>query len=87
MYRRFIKRFAKIAAPLNRKLLKGQPERFENLEMDEIEAFQKLKAALLSPPILALPRAGYATPWIRTHPQPKSGAASCKNNRTEQSYP
>ncbi|CAN8071938.1 unnamed protein product, partial [Agarophyton chilense] len=56
--RRFVKEFGKIAAPLNKKLQKGDPGRFENLSNDEMDTFEELKRALLSPPTLALPKRG-----------------------------
>ncbi|CAN8061906.1 unnamed protein product [Agarophyton chilense] len=58
VYRRFVKGFAKIEAPLNKKLQKSEPEWFENLSNDEMDTFEELKRALLSPPILALPKTG-----------------------------
>ncbi|CDF40922.1 unnamed protein product [Chondrus crispus] len=58
VYRRFVKGFAKIAAPLNRKTGKNQPFEFEVLTDEEYEAFVELKKRLVSPPILALPRYG-----------------------------
>ena len=58
VYRRFVKGFAKIAAPLNRKTGKDQPFEFEVLTDEEYEAFEELKKRLISPPILALPRYG-----------------------------
>ena len=59
VYRRFIKNFARIAAPLNRKLEKNQPFTFGTITGTDYEAFQELKTKLISPPILALPRHGY----------------------------
>ena len=52
-YRRFVRDFAKMATPLNRLLRKDQ--RFEWTD-DCQEAFDALKTALTSPPVLALPR-------------------------------
>ena len=51
-YRRFVKNFSKIAAPLTRLL--GKDIRFEWTDDCQI-AFDTLKAALTSPPILAYP--------------------------------
>ena len=56
VYRRFVKDFAKIAAPLNDKLRKGEPARFHTLNQAESDAFAELKERLTSPPVLALPR-------------------------------
>ena len=56
VYRRFVPRFATLAAPLNRYLTKGQPPILGQLTDDAVDAFNALRARLLSPPILALPR-------------------------------
>ena len=58
VYRQFIKRFAKIAAPLNKKTGKNKPYDFEILTDAEFAAFEELKRRLVSPPVLALPRYG-----------------------------
>ena len=50
--------FTRIAAPLNRKLGKDQPLKWDALTDEETEAFETLKKNLFSPPVLALPRAG-----------------------------
>lgn len=50
------RRFAKIAAPLNDKLRKGQPDTFDDLSEEETEAFETLKAKIALQPVLALPR-------------------------------
>lgn len=49
----------------NRKLQKWQPGQFWCLQEDEIQAFQELKAALISSLVLALPKSGYHSlyPW------------------------
>ena len=52
-YRKFIKDYARIAAPLHALMKKNQ--RFSWTEECQ-EAFDKLKLALMSPPILTLPR-------------------------------
>jgi RNase H-like domain found in reverse transcriptase len=49
--------FAKIAAPLNSLLRKGESTQLETLNEDQLLAFDTLKQCLLSPPILALPKA------------------------------
>ena len=59
VYRRFIKGYAKIAHPLNRRTSKDSPETWDDLSEDEMTAFQTLKRALVTAPILALPREGY----------------------------
>lgn len=44
---------------MNRSLQEEQTKRFEYLKLDEMEGFQKLKAALFSALILGLLRSGY----------------------------
>ena len=56
VYRRFVKGFAKIAAPLNVLLRKGETPQLDLLSPDQVIAFDTLRDALLNPPILALPR-------------------------------
>ena len=56
MYRRFVRHYAKIAHPLNQLLKKGQPVQLEGLDEPCEKAFQKLKDAILTPPVLALPK-------------------------------
>jgi len=51
-YRRFVKGFSRIASPLNHLMKKNQ--KFEWTEKCQ-EAFDKLKEALMSPPVLVLP--------------------------------
>lgn len=58
VYRRFVKNFARIAAPLNKKLHKDKPKYFGPLDEEELQAFATLRNCLLSPPILALPKMG-----------------------------
>jgi RNase H-like domain found in reverse transcriptase len=52
-----VKGFAKIAAPLNSLLWKGESPRFNTLNEDHLRAFEALRQCLLTPPILALPKA------------------------------
>ena len=56
---RLVPNFACAAAPLNRKLTKGEPYASETLTDKEYEALQNLKDKIVRPPILALPRHGY----------------------------
>ena len=56
VYRRFIRGFAKLAAPLNALLRKGESPNFGQLNTEQTQAFEDLRARLLDPPILALPR-------------------------------
>lgn len=44
----------KLAALLTYRLMKGQPDRFDYLEIEGVEAFQQLKPVLLHPPVFAL---------------------------------
>jgi RNase H-like domain found in reverse transcriptase len=57
VYRRFVNGFAKIAAPLNSLLRKGESPRLNTLNEDQLRAFEALLQCLLTPPILALPKA------------------------------
>jgi RNase H-like domain found in reverse transcriptase/Reverse transcriptase (RNA-dependent DNA polymerase) len=57
VYRRFVPGFAKISAPLNALLRKGESPQLSELSLEQKEAFEKLRHNLLDPPILALARA------------------------------
>ena len=57
VYRRFVARFAAIAAPLTALLRKETPFNLPPFTEDQKRAFDTLRERLLSPPILALPRA------------------------------
>jgi RNase H-like domain found in reverse transcriptase len=57
VYRRFVAGFAKIAAPLNILLGKGEIPQLNSLSEEQLAAFETLRTRLLDPPILALPRA------------------------------
>jgi hypothetical protein len=57
VYRRFVARFAAIAAPLTALLRKDTPFNLPPFTEEQTKAFDTLRAKLLSPPILALPRA------------------------------
>ena len=59
VYRRFVPKFAAIAAPLTEKLKKEAAECFE-LNTDELKSFHTLISKLVSPPVLALPRKDHA---------------------------
>ena len=56
VFRRFVPNFARVAAPLNLMLQKGQPDKFDELTDEQKAAFNELKERLISPPILALPQ-------------------------------
>jgi Reverse transcriptase (RNA-dependent DNA polymerase)/RNase H-like domain found in reverse transcriptase len=56
VYRRFFKGFAKIAAPLNILLRKGETPQLSPLSPEMVFTFDTLRASILHPPILALPR-------------------------------
>ena len=55
VYRRFVKGFAHIAAPLVKALTKGQPVTLAPPTEEQLEAFEALRKRLLSPPVLCLP--------------------------------
>ena len=59
VYRRFIRDFTRIAHPLNQKIRKDAPQEWDALSGAETKAFETLRRALLTAPILALPREGY----------------------------
>lgn len=54
-YRRFILGYSKITNPLNQLLHKNKPFKWTSECTTAFETFEKLKNALISPPILALP--------------------------------
>lgn len=56
VFRRFVPKFARIAAPLNEKLRKDQLGQFGALSDNEKEAMTELQNRLISPPVLTLPR-------------------------------
>jgi hypothetical protein len=57
VYRRFVKGFSTLAAPLTKFLPKDQPERFF-LNEEQSKAVENLKESILKPPVLALPISG-----------------------------
>lgn len=57
-FRKYVKDYAKITEPLNRKLRKTENPTYEPLSERELEAFGDVKLALTSPPVLALPKLG-----------------------------
>jgi RNase H-like domain found in reverse transcriptase/Reverse transcriptase (RNA-dependent DNA polymerase) len=56
VYRRFVRGFAKIAAPLKLLLRKGETPQLGPLSYEQVNSFDTLRDALLNPPTLALPR-------------------------------
>ncbi|CDF39628.1 Ribonuclease H (fragment) [Chondrus crispus] len=62
VYRRFVKGFSKIARPLTDITRKDSDHDFDNPTKVQLQAFESLKAAMISPPILALPR--YGRPYL-----------------------
>lgn len=55
VYRRFVPNFAHVAAPLNKYLMKGQSADLPAPKEEDLDAFESLKEALTSPPVLELP--------------------------------
>ena len=55
MYRRFVPNFAHVAAPLNQLLTKGVGFHLPPPTEETLEAFERLKSALVTPPVLQLP--------------------------------
>jgi RNase H-like domain found in reverse transcriptase/Integrase zinc binding domain len=56
IYRRFVPRFAALAAPINIYITKGNQPVLGKLSEAARKAFEALRQKLLSPPVLALPR-------------------------------
>lgn len=56
VYRRFVPNYAAVAHPLNQLLTKGNPSKLPSLNEEQTKAFAMLRDALISPPVLALPR-------------------------------
>jgi Reverse transcriptase (RNA-dependent DNA polymerase) len=83
-YRRFVRGFAKIAAPLNLLLRKGETPQLGPLSPEQVTAFDTLRDALLNPPILALPLVSRAL--SHSTPMPRianSGVVSSRSNPTD----
>jgi RNase H-like domain found in reverse transcriptase len=57
VYRRFVPYFSTLAAPLNTLLCKCMPPQLGPIPQDGLVAFNTLRDRLLSPPVLAQPRA------------------------------
>jgi len=51
VYRRFVKHFAKVAAPLTDLLRKGQPIQLNTPNQEQLESFNHLRDVLWSPPV------------------------------------
>ena len=60
VYRRFVKGYTLVARPLTLKTVKDHPESWDSLSKEEMQAFELLKRNLVTAPILALPREGFA---------------------------
>ena len=59
IYGRFVEKYSDIARLLNSMLRKDADLDWGNLSDEQMEAFETLKERLISPPILALPKAGH----------------------------
>ena len=57
VYRRFVQKYSDIARPLTSVLRKDAEPDWESPTDEQTKAFETLKARLISPPILALPKA------------------------------
>ena len=57
VYQRFVQRYSDIARPLNSMLRKDAEPDWENPTDEQTKSFETLKTQLISPPILALPKA------------------------------
>jgi RNase H-like domain found in reverse transcriptase/Integrase zinc binding domain len=57
VYRRFVSGFAKIAAPLNALIRKGESPKLCELSEAQLLAFETLREKSLNPPVLTLPKA------------------------------
>ena len=58
VYRRFVPKYSDIARPLNSMLRKDAEPDWEKPTDEQTRAFETLKTRLISPPVLALPKAG-----------------------------
>lgn len=56
VFRRFVPNFARISAPLNEKLRKGELTSFETLTEEEQSTMKELQERLITTPVLDLPR-------------------------------
>lgn len=54
VFRRFMPNFARLAAPLNRKVQKNQPTKFSTLTAEKADAMRELQNLLISPPVLII---------------------------------
>jgi hypothetical protein len=58
VYRKFVEGFSKLAKPLNDMLKKGAEPDWQHPSEKQMQAFNSLKEALKTPPVLALPKNG-----------------------------
>jgi RNase H-like domain found in reverse transcriptase len=81
-YRRFVPKFATIAAPLTRHLRKDFPDSFDLEESpDAIASFEQLRSMLTSPPTLALPKQGLE--YVLVTDATESQLSACLQQRDE----
>ncbi len=59
VYRRFIKGFTEIAAPLNTLLKGDDPKKLPEFDSAQNAAYRTLIDAAATPPVLAIPRSGF----------------------------
>lgn len=65
VFRQFVPKFARVAAPLNKKLFEGQQQTFHWPNEDDISALQMLKVKSVEHPVLALSR--ILVPFVKWH--------------------
>ena len=78
VYQRFVQKYSDIAQPLNSMLRKDAETERENRTDEQTRAFETLKTSLISPPVLALPKA--CRPYM---PQRINSAPRCFNSETK----
>jgi RNase H-like domain found in reverse transcriptase len=82
VYRRFVSKFATIAAPLTRHLRRNPPDSFDLEESpDAVADFEHLRSMLTSPPTLALSKQGLE--YVLDTDATESQLSACLQQRDE----